>query len=85
MTKKSTKQRKPHKTNKKRKEKEKSFLGDSDGKESVCKVGDLGLIAGSEISSGEWHGNPLWYSFLENPTDRGAWQATINGVAKSQT
>ena len=42
-----------------RKEKEKSFLGDSDGKESVCKAGDLGSIAGSEISSGEWHGNPL--------------------------
>ena len=36
-------------------------------------------------SPGEGHGNPLQYSFLENPMDRGVWQATVHGVAKSQT
>ena len=37
---------------------------------------------GQEDSPGEGNGNPLQYSCLENPTDRGAWQATVHGVAK---
>ena len=45
-----------------------------DGKESVCRAGDLGLIPGLRRSPGEGHGNPLQYSCLENPMDRGAWQ-----------
>ena len=56
----------------------------SDGKESACNVGDLGLIPGSGRSSGEGNVNPLHYSCLENPMDGGAWQATVHGVAKSQ-
>ena len=46
---------------------------------------DVGLIPGSGRSPGEGHGNPLQYSCLENPTDRGAWWATVHRVAKSQT
>ena len=61
------------------------FPGGSDGKESVCNVGDLGLIPGLGRSPGGGHGNPLQYSCLENPMDRGAWQATVHGVAKSHT
>ena len=45
-------------------------------------IRDVGLIPGSERSSGGGHGNPLQYSFLENPMDRGAWQATVHGVTK---
>ena len=45
----------------------------------------MGLIPGSEISTGEGSGHPLPYSYWENPTDRGAWRATVHGVAKSQT
>ena len=59
--------------------------GGSDGKESTYNVGDLGLIPGSGRSPREGNGNPLQYSCLENPTDRGAWQGTVHGVAKSQT
>ena len=44
----------------------------SDGKESACNAGDLGSIPGSGRSSGDGNGNPLWYSCLENPMDRGA-------------
>ena len=57
----------------------------SDGKESSCNAGDLGSIPRSGRSSGEGNGNPLQYSCLENPMDRGTWQATVHGVAKSQT
>ena len=57
----------------------------SDGKESACNEGDLGSIPGSGRSSGEVNGNPLQYSCLESPVDRGAWRATVQGVAKSQT
>jgi len=46
---------------------------------------DIDLIPGSGRSPGGGHGNPLQYSCLENPMDRGAWQATVHGVAKSQT
>ena len=58
------------------------------GKESVSSsraTGDLGLIPGSGRSPGGGHNNPLQYSYLENPMDRGAWRATVNGVAKSWT
>ena len=57
----------------------------SDGKESACKVGDLGLIPGSGRSPGGGHGNPLQYSCLENSMDRAALRATVLGVAKSRT
>ena len=49
------------------------FLGGSDGKASVYNVGDLGSIPGSGRFPGEGNGNPLQYSWLENPMDRGAW------------
>ena len=61
------------------------FTGGSAGKESVCNAGDLGLIPGLGRSPGEGNGNPLQCSGLENPKDRGAWWASIYGVAKSQT
>ena len=54
----------------------------SDGKESACNTGDPGLIPGLARSPGEGHGYPLQYSCLENPIDRGAWQATVHGVAR---
>ena len=47
--------------------------------------GDMGLISGSGRSPGEGHGIPLQHFCLENPIDKGAWQATVHGVAKSQT
>ena len=47
--------------------------------------GDMGSIPGTGRSPGEGSGNPLQCSCLENPMDRGAWWATIHGVAKSQT
>ena len=56
-----------------------------DGKESACNAGDPGSILGSGRSPGGGHGNPLQYSSLENPMDRGAWRATVHGVAESQT
>ena len=59
--------------------------GGSDGKESACSVRDPGLIPGSGRSPGEGNGNPLQYSCLENSKDRGAWWATVHGVAKSRT
>ena len=61
------------------------FTGGSDGKESACNAGDLGLIPGLGRSPGEENGNPLQYSWLENFMDRGTWQATIHRVAKSWT
>ena len=48
-------------------------------------VGDVGLIPGLERSPGEGSGNPLQYSCLGNPMDRGAWQSTVHGVSKSRT
>ena len=55
------------------------------GKESACNARDLGLIPGSGRSPGEENVNPLQYSCLENPMDRGAWQTTVHGVSKTQT
>ena len=48
-------------------------------------VRDAGSIPGSGRSSGGGHGNPLQYSCLEDPMDRGAWQASVHKAAKSQT
>ena len=59
------------------------FPGGSDGKEFACNVGDLGSISGSGRSPGGGTDNPLQYSCLENPMDRGAWRASVRGVAKS--
>ena len=65
--------------------KKQGFPGGSEVKASACNVGDPGLIPGSGRFSGEGNGNPLQYSCLENPMDRGAWQAIVYGVAKSRT
>ena len=59
------------------------FPGGSDGKDSTCNARDLGSTPGGGRSAGEGNGNPLQYSFLENPMDRGAWQAADHGVAES--
>ena len=67
------------------------FPGGSDGKESACDAGDLGSIPGSERKKRrkwqpwrrKWEPTPVF--LLENPMDRGAWQATAHDVAKSQT
>ena len=61
------------------------FPGGSDGKESACNVGHWGSVPGLGRSPGEGNSNPLQYSCLENPMDRGAWRATIHGVAKGWT
>ena len=53
------------------------------GEESACNAGDTGLIPRSGRSPGERNSNSLQYSCLENPTDRGVWQTTVHGVAKS--
>ena len=58
------------------------------GKESTCQAGDagdLGSIPGLGRFPRVGNGNALQYSCLENPIDRGAWQATVHGIAKSQT
>ena len=60
------------------------FPGGSDSKESAFNAGDQGLIPESERSPGEGNGNPLQY-YLENPMDRGDWQAPVHEVAKSWT
>ena len=62
-----------------------SFPCSSNSKDSACNAGDPGLIPGSGRSSGEGIGNPLQYSCLENPMDRGDWWATVRGVAQSRT
>ena len=62
-----------------------AFPGGSDGKESTCNVTDLGSVPGLGRSPGEGNGNPLQYSCLENPMDRGAWWATVHRVTWSWT
>ena len=84
---------KTHYNKKKKKKKKKKdymlliagFPDSSAGKEYDCSEGDLGLIPGLRRSPGGGKGYPLQYSCLENPNDRGAWQATVHGVTKSQT
>ena len=61
------------------------FPGSLDGKVSAYNVGDPGLIPGLGRSPREGNGTQLQYSCLENPMDRGAWWATVHGVAKSRT
>ena len=64
------------------------FLGGSVGKESTFNAvgaGDSGSITGLGRSPAEWHSNPLQYSCLENPMDRGAWKAGVRNIAKSWT
>ena len=66
----------------------KGFLWWHNGKESACNAGaagDVGLIPGLEKSPSGGNGNPHQYSCLEHPMDRGTWQATVHGVAKSRT
>ena len=63
----------------------KGFPGGSDGKGSAYNAGDPGSIPGLGRSPGEGNGNPLQYSCLENPMDRGAWWATVHGVPESDT
>ena len=60
------------------------FPAGSDGRASAYNAGDPGSIPGWGKSSGDGNGNPLPYSFLENPTDGGAWWATVHGAAKSR-
>ena len=55
------------------------------GRESACNAGDLGSIPGSGRSPGGGHGNPLQYSCLENPKDRGAQWAAVHRVAELDT
>ena len=61
------------------------FPGGSVGRESSWNAGDPGLIPDSGRSPGEGNGYSLQYSCLENSMDRGAWWATVHGVAKSPT
>ena len=61
------------------------FSSDSVVKNSPANAGDAGSIPGLARFPGEGNGNPLQYSCLEKLMDRGAWQATVHGVAKSQT
>jgi len=57
-----------------------SLPGGSAGNNPPANAEDLGLISGSGRSPGEGNGNPLQYSCLENPMDRGDWWATVHGV-----
>ena len=61
------------------------FPGGSVVKNLACNAGDLALIPGLGRSLGRGHSSPLQYSFLENPTDEGAWQAAVHRVAQSRT
>ena len=58
------------------------FPHSSVGKESACNAGDPGSIPGLGRCPGKGNGNPLQYSCLKNPMDRGAWQAIVHGVAR---
>ena len=61
------------------------FADGSDSKGSACNAGNLDSISGLGRLPGEWNSNPLQYSCLENPTDKGVWRATVHGVTKSRT
>ena len=60
------------------------FSGGSEVKVSAFSAGDLGSIPGSGRSPGEGNGNPLQYSCLENPMDRGAWQTALPGAGSQR-
>ena len=60
------------------------FPGGSAEKNLPANAGDVGLIPGTGISLGGGHGNPLQYSCLGNPMNRGVWRVTVHGVAKNQ-
>ena len=62
----------------------KYFPDGSASKESARNARDLGSIPGLQRSPGKGNGNPFQYSYLDNSMDRGAWQAIVHGVAKSQ-
>ena len=64
--------------------KSQDFPGGSEIKASACNAGDLGSIPGSGRSPAEGNGNPLQYSCLENPIDRGAWKPTVHGVIRAR-
>ena len=64
---------------------DKGFLGGSVVKNPPANAGDVGSIPGSGRSPGGGNGNPLQYSCLGNPTDRGAWRAIVRGVVKIWT
>jgi len=61
------------------------FSGGSVGKEFACNAGDLSSITELGRSPGGGHGNPVQYSCLGNPMDRGAWRAAVHEVTESQT
>ena len=61
------------------------FPDGSGVKNLPANAGDVGLIPGSGRSSGGGHGDPLQYSCLENPMDRGTWWATVHRVEKGRT
>ena len=61
------------------------FLGGSVVKNKPANAGDVRSISGLGRSPGGRNGNPLQYSFLEDPMDRGAWLATVHGVTKDET
>ena len=63
----------------------KEVPGGSDHKESTCNVRDMDSLPGLGRPPGGGNGNPLQYSSLENPMDRGAWRGTVHSVAQSQT
>ena len=67
---------------KKKRERERDFSCSLVSKEFTFNAGDPASIPGMERSPGQGNDNPLPYSFLENPMDRGAWQATVHGVAR---
>ena len=62
-----------------------TLSGASAVKNPPANAGDVGSVPGSGRSSGGWYGNPLQYSYLENPMDREAWWARVHRVTKSQT
>ena len=60
------------------------FPGGSAVKNLPANAGDKDSVPGSGRCPGEGHGNPLQYSCLQNPMDRGSWQATVHGVSKNR-
>ena len=61
------------------------FFWGSDSNKPVCNAEDLGSVLELGRLPAEGNGYPLQYSCLENPMDRGAWQATVHGITKSRT